>query len=101
FGDREAARAYDDALVRLARLGAAITEIDIEPFYETARLLYEGPWLAERYLAIKSLLASSPDAIHPVTRQIILDGARPTAADAFAAFYKLEELRRMRAHIFR
>ena len=52
FGDREALRAYDGALARLARLGATIVEIDIEPFYETARLLYEGPWVAERYLAI-------------------------------------------------
>ena len=101
FGDKQAAQAYEDALVRLGRLGAAIVEVDIEPFYETARLLYEGPWLAERYLAIRSLLASSPDAIHPVTRAIILGGARPTAADAFAAFYKLEELRRVRDHVFR
>jgi allophanate hydrolase len=101
FGDSKAAQAYGDALARLGKLGAAITEIDIEPFYETARLLYEGPWLAERYLAIRSMLASSPDAIHPVTRAIILEGARPTAADAFAAFYKLEELRRVRDHVFR
>jgi allophanate hydrolase len=100
FGDQEAARIYGDALARLAKTGAVIVEIDIEPFYETARLLYEGPWLAERYLAIKPLLASSPEAIHPVTRQIILDGARPTAADAFAAFYRLEELRRVRDHVF-
>ena len=100
FGDKQAAQSYEDALVRLGKLGAAISEIDIEPFYETARLLYEGPWLAERYLAIRSLLASSPDAIHPVTRAIILEGARPTAVDAFAAFYKLEELRRVRDHVF-
>jgi allophanate hydrolase len=100
FGDKQAATSYDDALARFAKLGAAITEIDVEPFYETARLLYEGPWLAERYLAIRSLLASSPDAIHPVTRAIIQEGARPSAADAFAAFYKLEELRRVRDHVF-
>ena len=37
-----------------AALGATIVEIDIEPFYETARLLYEGPWVAERYLAIRN-----------------------------------------------
>ena len=56
---------------------AAIVEIDIEPFYETARLLYEGPWVAERYLAARSLIASAPEAMHPVTREIILGGARP------------------------
>jgi allophanate hydrolase len=100
FGDKQAAQAYDDALARLRRLGVTIVEIDIEPFYETARLLYEGPWLAERYLAVAALLASSPDAIHPVTRAIIQEGARPTAVDAFKAFYRLEELRRARDEIF-
>jgi allophanate hydrolase len=95
FGDRAYAAAYDAALARLARLGCAMVEIDIEPFYETARLLYEGPWVAERTLTVRSLLASDPDAIHPVTREIILSGLRPTAMDAFAAFYKLEELRRV------
>src|SRR5262249_35652307 len=43
FGDAAAAKDYAVALDRLARRGAAIVEIDIEPFYETARLLYEGP----------------------------------------------------------
>ena len=101
FGDREATRAYDDALARFAKLGATIVEIDVEPFYETARLLYEGPWLAERYLAVRSMLASSPEAIHPVTRTIILEGARPTAADAFVAFYRLQELRQARDGVLR
>jgi allophanate hydrolase len=100
FGDRDAERAYDEALARFAKLGATIVEIDVEPLYEAARLLYEGPWLAERYLAVRSLLASSPDEIHPVTRAIIQEGARPTAADAFVAFYRLEELRLVRSRIF-
>ena len=100
FGDRAAASAYDQAIARAAALGAQIVEIDIEPFYETARLLYEGPWVAERYIVLKSLLASSPDSIHPVTREIIVKGARPSAVDAFAAFYELEELRRVRDAVF-
>ncbi len=101
FGDRQFETAYNAAIDRLVRLGGEIVEIDIEPFYETARLLYEGPWVAERTLTARSLLASDPDAIHPVTREIILSGLRPTAIDAFAAFYKLEELRRVADHTFR
>ena len=93
FGDQAAAAAYDDALERWARLGARLVEVDFEPFYETARLLYQGPWLAERYLVIRDLLASAPDALHPTTREIIQPGARLSAAAAFAAFYRLEELR--------
>ncbi len=95
FGDRRTADDYAAALDRLARLGATTVEIDIEPFYETARLLYEGPWLAERYAATRAFIASSPQSMHPVTRDIILEGARPLAVDAFTAFYQLEHLRRV------
>jgi allophanate hydrolase len=101
FGDTQSAAAYDGALARLSGLGATIVEIDIEPFYEAARLLYEGPWVAERYLTVRSLIASAPEAMHSVTRQVILAGAHKTAADTFAAFYQLEELRRMRDQTFR
>jgi allophanate hydrolase len=100
FGDNQAAADYAAALDRLGKLGAQIVEIDIEPFYEAARLLYEGPWVAERYAATQSLLASSPDAMHPVTREIILGGAWPSAVAAFKAFYRLEELRRAAEHTF-
>ena len=100
FGDKASAAAYEAALADLAGLGAAIVEIDIEPFYETARLLYDGPWVAERYISVRSLMASAPEAMHSVTRQIILGGAHPSAVDAFKAFYQLEELRCVRDHTF-
>ena len=100
FGDKDYEAGYDAALARLAKLGCEIVEIDIEPFYETARLLYEGPWVAERTIVAQKLLASDPDAIHPVTREITVGGLRPTAIDAFAAFYKLERLRRVADFIF-
>ena len=74
FGDQVSAAKYEAAIARFAKLGGTITEIDIEPFYETARLLYEGPWVAERYLAAQKLIASSPEALHPVTREIIIGG---------------------------
>jgi allophanate hydrolase len=101
FGDQASAAAYDAALARLARLGAALVEFDMEPFYRAARLLYEGPWVAERYLAARPVIEQAPHSMHPVTRQIILAGAKPSAADAFAAFYELEALRRARDHAFR
>jgi allophanate hydrolase len=94
FGDKAAEAAYGEALKRWSALGATLVGFDLEPLYETARLLYEGPWLAERYLVVRDLLASSPDAIHPVTREITIAGARPSAADTFAALYRLQSLRK-------
>ena len=75
-------------------LGAELVTIDFAPFLEAARLLYEGPWVAERYLAIKEFIESKPEAVFPVTREITLGGARPSAADAFAATYRLRDLGR-------
>ncbi|MDD1530508.1 allophanate hydrolase [Bradyrhizobium sp. WBOS7] len=100
FGDKDAETAYAEALRRWTALGATLVEFDLEPFYETARLLYEGPWVAERYLVIKDLLASAPDAIHPVTREITAAGARLTAAETFSALYRLQGLRRIAERTF-
>jgi allophanate hydrolase len=100
FGDKAAEAGYGEAVARLTRLGAEIVEFDLEPFYETARLLYEGPWVAERYLVIRDLLASDPNAIHPVTREITIAGARPSAADTFASLYRLQGLRKVAERTF-
>ena len=99
FGDKTQEAAYRYALKRFAALGATLVEFDMEPFYETARLLYEGPWVAERYLAIRNVLASSPDAIHPVTRDIIAPGARLTATETFSALYRLQVMRKVAERI--
>jgi allophanate hydrolase len=100
FGDKASEAAYRGALRRWTALGADLVEFDLEPLYETARLLYEGPWVAERYLVIRNLLASSPEAIHPVTREITAAGARLSAADTFAALYRLQALRRIAERAF-
>ncbi|AVT75503.1 allophanate hydrolase [Rhodopseudomonas palustris] len=100
FGDDLAAGGYEEALERWRRLGAELIEIDVEPLYETARLLYEGPWVAERFLTIRELLETQPDAVHPVTRQITLAGAKLSAADTFAALYRLQALRKIAERSF-
>ncbi|MFP4252140.1 MAG: allophanate hydrolase [Guyparkeria sp.] len=94
FDDAENPALFDATVERLAELGGTAVEIDFAPFLEAARLLYEGPWVAERYAAIEAFIEQSPDSLHPVTRQIIAGGAAPRAAEAFKAQYRLEALRR-------
>jgi len=94
FGDEGAARLFDDAVQRLEALGGTPVEIDFSPFLEAARLLYQGPWIAERFAAIREFIETQPEALLPVTREIIESGRRPLAADAFAATYRLRQLRR-------
>jgi allophanate hydrolase len=94
FGDGASEAAFAVDLDRLRTLGATLVEIDFEPLHQVARLLYEGPWVAERYVATKALIESKPEAFHPVTLKII-DGAKAlTAIAAFEAIYKLAELKR-------
>ena len=92
FGNRDAQQLFEGAVAKLSQLGAKTVEIDFAPFLAAARLLYEGPWVAERYVAIRDFIDRKPDALHPVTRQITLGGAKPSAADCFTAQYKLRAL---------
>lgn len=94
FGDGEAARVYADALKRLEKLGGTRIEFDYAPFKATADLLYDGPWVAERYAAIETLMRSNPDALFPTTRAVIANAAKYDAVAAFKALYRLEALRR-------
>ena len=68
FDDEDASAAFSQD-VRLAQsLGARIVEFDFEPFAEVARMLYDGPWVAERYAAVKPLIETNPGGLpsgHP------------------------------------
>jgi allophanate hydrolase len=94
FGDTEFERLFALAVHRLEELGVTLVEFDFAPFLGAARLLYEGPWIAERYAAVGEFMDAHPGAMHPVTRQVIEGGKKPTAAAAFQAQYKLMELKR-------
>jgi len=72
----------------------ALREVDIAPFLAAGRLLYDGPWVAERYAAVGDFVTGRPQSVHPVIRQIISAGANLSAVDAFSGLYRLAELRR-------
>ena len=93
-GDAAGAEAFARAASALEALGGTAVAVDYAPFREAARLLYEGPWLTERRLALGDFLDREPQAVLPVVREIILGADRFTAADLFAAQYRLRDLRR-------
>jgi allophanate hydrolase len=93
FGDTEYARLFALARTNIEALGGTIIELDFTSLFETARLLYEGPWVAERYAAIESFIEQHADALHPVTREITLTAVGRTAIDTFKSQYRLQELK--------
>jgi allophanate hydrolase len=100
--DDDAGRvAWAAARTRLATLGVAIEEVDLADFHACARLLYDGPWVAERAAAVGDFCLDNPDAVHPVTRAIVSGAVRFSAVDAFRGSYRLAELRRATEAVWR
>jgi allophanate hydrolase len=95
FGDPVAPARFAAAVARLADCGGEAVEIDFTPFLDAARLLYEGPWVSERYAAIKEFIARAPEAMHPVTRAIIEAGGVRGAVELFEANHRLQHLKRV------
>jgi allophanate hydrolase len=93
FGDADAQRGHELALSALEALGGKRVEIDWAPFAAIGDLLYGGPWLAERALAVGDFIRAQPDAVLPITAAIIAKGDSYSARDAFAGLYRLDELR--------
>ncbi len=94
FGDTLNPPLFAAALRTMESIGGTPVPIDFAPFRDAARLLYEGPWVAERWAAVRAFHARKPDALFPVTRRIIEGGATPLAVDAFEASYRLAALKR-------
>ncbi|MBI1283210.1 MAG: allophanate hydrolase [Thiobacillus sp.] len=95
FGNAEAERLFGEAVDRMKALGGTPVAIDLAPFLETARLLYGGPWVAERYLAIRDLFDAQPDKVFPPVREIIAGGRDISASDTFDHLYKLRAAKRI------
>lgn len=73
--------------------GGPPARIDLSPFLEAAALLYDGPWLAERWVAIGDAIEAGLEGLDPIVAEVVRAGAAPSAADAFRAVHRLAELR--------
>jgi allophanate hydrolase len=100
FGDGEAPRLFANAIRVCKAAGGTRIETSFASFREAGRLLYEGPWVAERLHAIETLLSENPEAILPLTRSIIDGGTRYSALDAYRGQYEIAALRKSVGQIF-
>ena len=94
-GDAEAEAAFDAALLEVRATGAELRTVDFSPYAELAALLYQGPWVAERFAAVEALWREQPGAIDPVVRGIVEEAGRYSALDAFQAEYRRAALARV------
>lgn len=92
FGDADARTCFDNTIEKIRALGWQLQEVSLKPFIEAAKLLYQGPWVAERTIATEKMLSEKPDALLPVIRTIVEGGKNLTAIDSFKAQYQLQAL---------
>jgi allophanate hydrolase len=92
-GCAESPALFAQARAMLEAAGGEAVEIDFAPFVEAARLLYEGPWVAERYSVVGELLEANPQAVLPVIRDVLAKAPGATAVELFRAQYRLQALK--------
>lgn len=92
--DDDAAQAWQQCLDRVDALGAHRVEVDMEPFFEAGRLLYSGPWLAERWAAIGGFLTDHPGEVNPVVAAVVGPGRDVSGAAVFRGQHQLAALRK-------
>ena len=96
FGDPEGEVLFTQIIAKLQTLGEVV-EIDFQSFLEAAALLYEGPWLAERYAGIRAFIESHPEQLHPVILEVLAAAKDKNAIAAFDALHRLQQLKRQTA----
>jgi allophanate hydrolase len=93
FGCPEGPLLFGDAIDQLKAMGGEAVELDLSPFLEAARLLYEGPWVAERYSVAGKLMEQNPQAVLPVIRAVLAKAPAVTGVQTFRAHYRLQALK--------
>ncbi len=101
FGNDEGRTLFENALAGLEGLGARLQPIDFDPFVEIGRLMFEGPWIAERAAAFGAFVESNAADVLPLTRKLIERARSWSAADTFAAIYRQRSIRAEVRSIFK
>jgi allophanate hydrolase len=93
LGCPESPALFAATVEHLKALGGEAVMIDFAPFLEAARLLYEGPWVAERYSVAGALIEAQPDAVLPVIKAVLEQAPGTSAVQLFRAQYRLQALK--------
>ncbi|MEE4811898.1 allophanate hydrolase [Pseudomonas alliivorans] len=93
FGCVQGPLLFSDAIDHLTALGGEAVTLDLSPFLEAASLLYDGPWVAERYSVAGQLMEENPAAVLPVIRAVLAKAPAVTGVETFHAQYRLQALK--------
>lgn len=86
---------WENAVRRLKSLGIPVESVDCSLFEKAASILYDGPWVAERWSEFGAFVNRNPGKVFPVTETILRSGEKKeyTAAKLFEVWHTLQEYR--------
>jgi len=93
FGCTQGPLLFSEAIERLKAMGGEAVTVDLSPFLEAASLLYDGPWVAERYSVAGELMEQNLEAVLPVIRAVLSKAPAVTGVQTFRAQYRLQALK--------
>lgn len=99
-GDRDAEALFRQAVARLEALGGEAVAVDMAAFFEAALLLYEGPFIAQRYANYGPFLEAHFEDIHPATREILCWGKQYSGADVFRGIHRINAIKQQVRGLF-
>ncbi|WP_045224463.1 allophanate hydrolase [Methyloterricola oryzae] len=101
LGDHLAETAFRSTLEAIqSRKGLHIQPVDFALFRQTAALLYEGPWLAERRASLGDFHLTHPEALDPAVRAVLSRRGEPSAEETFEGLHRLEQFRQACRSLF-
>lgn len=101
FGNDEGRELFEDALAGFERLGARLQPIDFGPLFEVGRMMFEGPWVAERATAFGAFVDKNDADVLALTRGLIERAHAWSASDAFDAIHRQRAVRAYVRGIFK
>lgn len=93
-------QAWELTLERIKELDIPVEYIDGGYLAEAAAVLYDGPWVAERWSDLGDFIENHQNAAFPVTETVLRSGAKPEydAASVFKALHTLQVFKQ-KAHL--
>lgn len=89
-------KSWNNAIDKIKKMGIPIEFIDYDVFSEAAAILYDGPWIAERWAALGGFIKNcNMEYMVPVTEKILKSGNKSElkADDVFKAIHRLAEIK--------
>ena len=90
FGDPQSEACFNAAVERVRALGGVVREIDFSPFKRAGKMLFDGPFLAERYASVGKFIEENREEADQVVASIINKAKTYSAIDLVNEYYTLK-----------